>query len=195
LKVALNTITLTPVSYAVFVLYILTDAGQFGHFLFEKPEKTTHLLQVTDKLYHIRLYLVNLAWVGFELQTLVVIGTDSICVIYPHRCRTIWTFSLWSHRMIWSIITNWLFRYWKLLVNVTSNTLWGYREKNQCHRTCCDTSDKVCLDLHNCCSCTYMYIYIYCEHSNILQWILTKLGTYLDLKRIWNPIDFQGHRV
>jgi hypothetical protein len=26
------------------------------------------------------------------------------------------------------------------------------------------------------------------------QWILTKLGTYLVLKRIWNPIDFQGHR-
>ena len=35
-----------------------------------------------------------------------------------------------------------------------------------------------------------------CEHSriNILQWILTKRGTYLVLKRIWNPIDFQGHR-
>ena len=34
------------------------------------------------------------------------------------------------------------------------------------------------------------------EHSriNILQWILTKLGTYLVLKRIWNPIDFQGER-
>ena len=33
-----------------------------------------------------------------------------------------------------------------------------------------------------------------CENSriNILQWILTKLGTYLVLKRIWNPIDFQG---
>ena len=29
---------------------------------------------------------------------------------------------------------------------------------------------------------------------NILQWILTKLGTYLVLKRIWNPIDFQGQR-
>ena len=27
-----------------------------------------------------------------------------------------------------------------------------------------------------------------------LQWILTKLGTCLILKRIWNPIDFQGHR-
>jgi hypothetical protein len=35
-----------------------------------------------------------------------------------------------------------------------------------------------------------------CEHSriNIHQWILTKLGTYLVLKRIWNPIDFQGYR-
>ena len=33
-----------------------------------------------------------------------------------------------------------------------------------------------------------------CEHSriNILQWILIKLGTYLVLKRIWNPFDFQG---
>jgi hypothetical protein len=30
---------------------------------------------------------------------------------------------------------------------------------------------------------------------NILQWILTKLGTYLVLKKIWNPIDFQGHSV
>jgi hypothetical protein len=29
---------------------------------------------------------------------------------------------------------------------------------------------------------------------NILQWILTKLGTYLVLKRILNPIDFQGQR-
>jgi hypothetical protein len=30
-----------------------------------------------------------------------------------------------------------------------------------------------------------------CEHSriNILQWILTKLGTYLVLKRIWNSIE------
>ena len=35
-----------------------------------------------------------------------------------------------------------------------------------------------------------------CEHSriNILQWILTKLGTYLVLTRVWNPIDFQGQR-
>jgi hypothetical protein len=29
----------------------------------------------------------------------------------------------------------------------------------------------------------------------MFQWILTKLGTYLVLRRVWNPIDFQGHRV
>ena len=34
-----------------------------------------------------------------------------------------------------------------------------------------------------------------CEHSriNILQWILTKFGTNLVRRRIWNSIDFQGH--
>jgi len=64
-------------NYRVRVMVFNATFNNISVIISWQPEKATDLQQITDKLYHIVLYWVHFAWVGFKLL-IVMIGSDYI---------------------------------------------------------------------------------------------------------------------